>query len=315
MTTAESLMSPELFFLGIDGGGSKTTAVVVDSQGHICGHGRAGSANHHTVGLETAVDHLTEAAVQASHSAGSPTPLSAAWIGVAGLDSPADHELLLPKLLPLASSIRLTNDADLVLSALDSAVGVALIAGTGAIALGRDRSGIRKRASGWGHMMGDEGSGYYIGSQALQAVVRAIDGRGQSTPLVEGLVSYWKLSRPDDLLHQVYHRADKTDIARLSPLVFETAQAGDPVAQGIVRRAAKELALAALTVGRGLNFSGEELPLALGGSLLLHQAGYREAILRAIRREQPLRDVVLAAEPAQSAARAARQLQGNLAAW
>ncbi len=164
-------------------------------------------------------------------------------------------------------------------------------------------------------MMGDEGSGYYIGSQALQAVVRAIDGRGRSTPLVEGLMSYWQLSRPDDIFYQVYHRADKTDIARLSPLVFETAEAGDPVAQGIIRRAADELALAALTVDHALDFSGEDLPLALGGSLLLCQAGYREETLRAIRRERPLRDVVLAAEPAQSAARAARQLQGDLADW
>jgi N-acetylglucosamine kinase-like BadF-type ATPase len=309
------LLSPEEFFLGIDGGGSKTAAVIVDSQGRIRGHGQAGSANYHTVGLETAVDHLTEATTQASRSAGCRAPLSAAWVGIAGLDNPTDHEVLLPKLRSLATSLRLTNDAELVLSALDSAVGVALIAGTGAVALGRDRSGTRKRASGWGHLMGDEGSGYYIGSQALQAVVRAIDGRGGSTPLVEGLMTFWKLSRPDDLLYQVYHRADKSDIARLAPLAFETAQAGDPVAQGIIRRAARELALAALTVGRGLEFSGEDLPLALGGSLLLCQERYREETLRAIRRERPIRDVVLASEPAKSAARAARQLPRDLATW
>ena len=175
MEAIESPAMPPIFFLGIDGGGSKTVAVIVDADGNRRGQAQAGSANHHAVSLPTAVANLHQATAGAAQIAGCSLPVAAGWIGTAGMDNSSDYDLLMPHLHPLAASIRLTNDAELVLSVLDHAVGVALIAGTGAIAVGRDHSGRWKRASGWGHILGDEGSGYYIGSQALQAVVRALD--------------------------------------------------------------------------------------------------------------------------------------------
>jgi glucosamine kinase len=294
------------FVLGIDGGGSNTRAVVVDAQGSSRGNGQAGSSNQHAVGLRQAEANIFQAAIRAAEGAGSSLPLHAAWIGLAGLDYPSDHERWLSRLTPLAGIIRLSNDAELVLSALDAAVGVALIAGTGAIALGRDQTGNRSRASGWGHLLGDEGSGYYIGCRALQAVVRAIDGRGQPTRLFPCLMDYWKLSTPDDLLLRVYQHPDNSEIAGLAPLVFDIAASSDIIAEHIIRKAAHELALAALTAGGALDFGGAGLSLALGGSLLLHQASYREQTLHAIARRRLLRDVVLATEPAFSAARAAQ---------
>ena len=164
-------------------------------------------------------------------------------------------------------------------------------------------------ASGWGHILGDEGSGYAVGRQALQAAVRALDGRGQPTALTEALMDYWKLRSPDDLLTEVYHHAGKADIARISPLVFQIARAaGDTVARRIMRSAAQELALAALTVGSALDFAEGGMPLALGGGLLLFEAPYRQQVVRSIKRRRRVSPVTLATDPALGAARAARSL-------
>jgi N-acetylglucosamine kinase-like BadF-type ATPase len=308
MELIESPATPKCF-LGIDGGGSKTVAVIVDADGNQLGHAQSGSANHHAVGLTTALANLRQASRDAAEQASCSLPVAAGWIGTAGMDNSSDYDLLVSHLYPLAASIRLTNDAELVLSVLDHAVGVALIAGTGAIAIGRDHTGNWKRASGWGHILGDEGSGYYIGRQALQAVVRALDGRGKPTLLTERLLAYWKLRTPEELLMRVYHRADKAEIARLSSLVFEIARKRkDALARQIIYQAAHELALAALTVGDALDFTGGDLPLALGGGLLLFEPDYREQAVRSIRRHRPVHSVTLVTDPALSAARAIRRM-------
>jgi N-acetylglucosamine kinase-like BadF-type ATPase len=140
-------------------------------------------------------------------------------------------------------------------------------------------------------------------------VVRALDGRGKATLLTDGLMTHWKLRTPEELLMRVYHQAGTAEIARLSSLVFETARSKkDAVARQIIYRAAHELALAALTVGGALDFPGGDLPLALGGGLLLFEANYREQAVRYIRRHQPVHSVTLATDPALSAARAMREL-------
>jgi glucosamine kinase len=297
------------FFLGIDGGGSKTLAVIVDARGQERGRALAGSSNYQAAGIEPAIAQLYAAAEQATRAAGGSLPVKAAWLGLAGVDRPSDQSVLLPRLQPLAESIRLTNDAELLLSVLDGAVGVALVAGTGSIALGRDAQGALARAGGWGHILGDEGSGYDIGRRALQAAMRAADGRGEATMLLECVMSYWGLARPDDMVGRVYNNDDKAGIARLAPLVLRAARDGDGVARKIAQRAADELALAALTVCKALDFSGERVGLALGGGLLLHGAALRSQVLRRIRRRQLLGRVALVEEPALSGARAVIHLQ------
>ena len=290
------------YFLGVDGGGSKTLAVVVDARGVERGRSLAGSANYAAVGLDEAVRHIHEAAGEAVRAAGISVPVVRAWLGLAGIDSLNAHDLLLPHLRSLAGSVRLTNDAELVLGGLERAVGVALIAGTGSIALGCNEQGETRRAGGWGHVLGDEGSGYDIGRRALQAALRAADGRGKPTELLPLILSEWGLAEASDILERVYPDEDKALIAQLSSLVLRAAQQGDAAASDIVGLAADELALAAITVGDALGFHSAQLPLALGGGVLLHEGGFREEILRRIRQRQALGVVALVAEPALSAA-------------
>ena len=298
-----------MYAVGIDGGGSKTLAVVVDASGKECGRGMAGSSNYAAIGISQAVRHIRSAVEEAVRVVGCALPLQAAWLGLAGIDRPGDSDVLLPYLQSLARIVLLTNDAELVLSGLRDTVGIALIAGTGSIALGRDKHGNVARAGGWGHIIGDEGSGYDLGRHCLQAVSRAVDGRGPATILVQSLLGYWKLDSASDMIGKVYPDCDKATIASLSALVFAAARDSDEVARGIVEDAAHELALAALAVKNQLDFAGEQVALALGGGLLLHESDYRMQVLKAIRRQLSLGDVALVEEPALSGARAALHLR------
>src|SRR5579885_1021012 len=310
------------YYLGVDGGGSKTLAIIVDAQGKQRGQGLSGSSNYAAVGLSQAVAHIGSAAEEAAREAGCTLPLHAAWLGLAGIDRQDDCDTLLPHLRSLAGAIHLTNDAELLLSALDNAVGVALIAGTGSIALARNAEGSIKRAGGWGHILGDEGSGYDIGRRALQAATRAADGRDPATALLALIMQHWNLTSPDGLIDKVYHAADKADIAQVATLVFAAARSGDSTAREIIQQAAQELALAAITAGANVGPTTEAnvgptardcpyddpagpLPVALGGGLLLHEEDFRAQVLDAIRERRAVGQIALVTQPALSAARAA----------
>ncbi len=264
----------EFYYLGVDGGGSKTLAILVDANGQEQGRGQAGSSNYANLGLKRAIASIQSAVEQALQAANCHLPVQGAWLGVSGLDRSEDHAALFPHLSALARQVHLSNDAELLLSALDGAAGVALIAGTGSIALGRDARNTTARAGGWGNVMGDEGSGYDLGRLALQAAARAADGRGELTLLLDLILQHWQLDRQ-----------------------------GDAIAQAIVEQAASELALAALTVGKALDLP-LALPLALGGGLLIHEADLREQVLYHIHRQRATGQVVLVEQPALSAAQA-----------
>lgn len=296
------------YSLGIDGGGSKTLAIIVDAQGNQQGQGLSGSSNYAAVGMDQAIAHIYGAVEAAIQGAGCTLPLHAAWLGLAGIDRQDDCEKLLPHLRSLAERVHLTNDGELLLSALNGAVGIALIAGTGSIALVRNAQGNIKRAGGWGHILGDEGSGYDIGRHALQAATRAADGRGPHTMLLDLISQHWHLNSADGLIDKVYHDEDKASIAQLSTLVFMAARSKDSMARTIVEQAAHELALAAITASAILNHRSEPLPIALGGGLLLHETDFREQVLEAIGKHRPIGQVELVTQPALSAARAAINL-------
>ncbi|HEX5439644.1 MAG TPA: BadF/BadG/BcrA/BcrD ATPase family protein [Ktedonobacterales bacterium] len=290
-------------FLGIDGGGSKTLAVIVDEMGNERGRGIAGSSNHEVVGLERAVAAIHEAVAIATAAARTDLPVTAAWMGLAGIDHPRDVAILIPAVRSFAGSVQITNDAELVLSALPHQVGVAVISGTGSIALGRDSQGTLVRAGGWGHVLGDEGSGFSIGREALQCAVRAADGRGPETALLERILRHWQIPEPEALLERVYPTFDKTAIAALAPMVLALARAGDSVARGIEARAAHELALAVIAVARRLGYVAGRLPVAFGGGVLIHEERLRTLVIRRVARTWSV-DPVLVEEPASSAARA-----------
>lgn len=295
-------------FLGVDGGATRTRAVVVDAAGIERGRGEARGANQSAIGPEAAADAVRDAAAAAVAAASGGAlregAIRVAWVGLAGVDRPADRATFAPLLAPLAPTVRLSNDAALGLSALSGGVGVMLVAGTGAIALGANAKGETARASGWGWLLGDEGSGYWLGLTALRAATRAADGRGEHTELLPALLAHLHLTQPGDLIGWTYGERDNACIAALAPLVFVTARNGDATATRLVAEGTAELTRAALTVADTLGFA-PHLPLALTGGLLLHEPDYRAAVLGGIAQQRQIGPVALVEDAALCAARAA----------
>jgi N-acetylmuramic acid 6-phosphate etherase len=305
----------ETLLLGVDGGGSKTVALLADGAQRVLGRGTAGPANYQTIGAGAALAALDEAIRLAFEAAGRPLTLpTAAGLGIAGIDRPEDRVIYsewLARRLPGVPAA-LVNDAELVLAAgTPGGWGLAVVCGTGTIVYGRDPAGRLTRASGWGPTLGDEGSGYWLGRQALQAVMRAADGRGPATSLSDAVLTEWGLARPEDLVSRVYGEGGSTkQIAALARVTEAAAQAADPVAVAIVQEAGRELALATAAVVRRLSLPAP-VPCALAGGVLVGGTVVRRAFLAAAAGAglslEPVSPVV---EPALGALRLARARLG-----
>lgn len=299
--------------LGIDGGGSKTLALVADGALRVLGRGTAGPSNYQSVGIARAQAALDDAIARAVASAGLTAPtFHAACVGMAGVDRPEDRALLqawADRRLP-GVPLTIVNDARLVLAAgTPAGWGAALICGTGSIVYGQDAAGHRARAGGWGHVLGDEGSGYAVGLAALWAIMRAFDGRAPATTLTPAILRHWGLAAPPDLVGRAYRQAlTPADLAALAPLVEAAAASGDAVADEILRDAGRELALAVRAVVQALDLP-QPVPCALAGGLIVKGEALRDRFLAAAQAAglelDPVTPVV---EPAEGALRLAQQL-------
>ncbi len=278
-------MSEAPLLLGIDGGGSKTLALLAKQDGEIIGRGSAGPANYQQIGKDAAWAALDASIAAAFADSGQAwAPPVAACIGLAGVGRPEDRAALLQwagQRMPQTSLV-VVSDAKLVLAAgAPAGWGIALICGTGSIAIGEDAGGRSARVGGWGPVLGDEGSGYAIGQAALRAIMAAYDGRGAPTALTQAVLGHWQLTAEPALVGRVYQaRVAPADIAALAPLVDTAATLGDQVADSILTSAGTELAIAAKAVAAALDLDGE-IPCALAGGMLIHGARLRHAFLAA----------------------------------
>jgi glucosamine kinase len=305
--------------LGVDGGGSKTRAVVAYAGGAVLGEGLAGPSNPLRVGVAAAAVAVREAADGACAEAGvRRIELVAAEVGIAGVRRADIRESMRAALAGLGiKRVEVVTDSDIALyGATDGKPGLVIIAGTGSICCGVNARGRRACAGGWGPVVGDEGSGSWIARRALQAVARASDGRGRKTSLTEAACEYFNVASPEDLSTAVY--APNVTNARIAGFGGRVVRAGrkrDVVAREIVEEAGRELARAAVAVVRKLRMERERFQVAYvggvfaAGSLILDPLG--EEVGRAAPRAF-IAPPVLA--PAEAAARmAGEQLQLALA--
>ena len=296
--------------IGVDGGGSKTTALLAGSDGAILGRGVSGPSNYQAVGAEAALAALEEAVIAAwKDSSIAPQPVQAVCLGMAGVDRPEDHRLVQSWAEKYFSGakVEIVHDARLALAAGTSEDwGLVVISGTGSLIYGRDYRGNAARAGGWGYLLGDEGSGYAIGLQALRAVARAQDGRGPQTALVEMVLTAWGLRNSSELIRRVYGKqVTRADIGRVAILVEQAASQGDLAAQDILTEAGRELALGVKAVAEKLRLEGE-IPCALAGGSLVKGRLLADAFRRAAETYGlQLEPVRLVAEPALGAVRIA----------
>ncbi|HYG58673.1 MAG TPA: BadF/BadG/BcrA/BcrD ATPase family protein [Symbiobacteriaceae bacterium] len=287
--------------LGLDGGGTKTVALVANERGRVLGRGESGPANYHTAGLERAAEHIQQACSNAITDAGLVTQaLSSACLALAGVDRTSDRQVMagIVARLGLTCPVLLENDAAAALTgATGGRPGVVVVAGTGSIAFGEDEKGHRARAGGYGPLLGDEGSGYDIGRKGLIAALRAEDGRSPHTVLVERIKQRFMLESMTDMINLVYGNPaplQRPEIAGLAPMVVEAAREGDSISREILRVAGRELGLCAAAVLQRLQWdSGAAVPVAGSGSV------FAAGSLLALPMEQVIRSVCPRAEMTQ----------------
>ena len=302
--------------IGIDGGGSKTHAMVADEQGRTIaetvGPGsavRPGRAEHSaTVIAEVVRDAL--ASCEMTHV--TPRVLS---IGVAGAGRETERNELWQALVSrdLAAELVIHSDFSIALDdAFADGPGVLLISGTGSVAFGRGPTGATSRCGGWGPVCGDEGSGAWIGRRALSVVTAAADGREPETALTGAILTAAQINETSDLIGWAANAAP-AQLASLAPVVLSVADAGDLRANAIVSLAVEELVLHVRALARHL-FGDERaaLPIALSGGMLSRGTTLRKRLEHRLKSAVPggqLRtDVVI---PARGAVRAALRILGE----
>jgi N-acetylglucosamine kinase-like BadF-type ATPase len=264
--------------LGVDGGGTKTHAVITDETGRTLGEGFGGPTNIDDHTLETASLNLGCAIDQARANAKlEPGPFAAAFLGIAGVVSEADRGLVRELAggleLCMPEHLGVDHDARVALAGgLSDRPGLVLIAGTGSACFGLGASGERHLTGGWGHLLADEGSGYWLGLEALRAAVRGFDGRGfdvrgQRTALERRALDFLGIQGPEEIMHRVYVVGlSRSKLAAFAPTVLEVAASGDPVAREIVELGAKALAETVEVTAARTNLVAPEIVM-VGGIL------------------------------------------------
>lgn len=262
--------------LGLDGGGSSTVAHVVSHLGKTIGSAEVGPSNIKAIGEEAGLLAIGNAMRLAMSQAGVDR-VQTACLGLAGLDHEDDRRRVERwcERQNIADRLILVNDAELVLAAgTPHGWGVALISGTGSIGVGRNSLGQTARAGGWGHLFGDEGSGYSTATAALRLVARRFDGRHglswREDPLSLALCHATDVTDPSGLVSRIYSpEFDRARIAKLAAVVVRTSQDDARSGRDLLEPAGRALAQIALAVVRRLNLTPEALPIALSGGFLL----------------------------------------------
>ena len=260
------------FFLGVDGGGTKTNIAIMNETREVVAEGVGGPSNPLRVGVETAVTNIIKAIDSACDSDGvSRDDIVAATLGLAGVRRTDIRERVRESFIDRyrIRKTHVTTDADIALYGTTlGKPGVVVIAGTGSICLGVNAAGEKAIAGGWGPIAGDEGGGRGIADQALHRIAKASDGRGPLTKLSERAAEYFRASNVENLIGAIYApQMDNSRIAGFARLVVETSIEGDKIAVEIINDAGRELGTAAVAVLKRLGLEKQKVPIGCVGSI------------------------------------------------
>ncbi len=279
------------YFLGFDGGASKTAGAIIDSHGNVISEKSGGPSNFQIIGTARASENILGVANAALAECGLVfADIAGIFLGLTGAGRQSDQErmkkgfeeFLTDHDLPMPW-IGVESDA---LAALEGAfpgkAGLILISGTGSILLAKDKSGSVMRVGGWGRYIGDEGSGYAIGKAGLSALVKDYDGRGIKTTISALVSEALNIETPQLLIRKVY--SENFDIASVARIVIDAADDGDEVACSILDDAAQELMSHVRTAVSTIRC---EIPIALMGSIISHENALSTRLINLISTEYP----------------------------
>jgi N-acetylglucosamine kinase-like BadF-type ATPase len=271
------------YYLGIEGGGTRTTACLASERRRIVACSASGPSNPLKVGFDSAQQQILLAARRVLREVRlRPGELKAVCVGLAGVDRPQVHRRLfdwLQRSIP-ARFHYLTSDAAIALeAALGDLPGLVIISGTGSIAYARGDDGRMSRSGGWGHLFDDAGGGYDLGRKGIIAALRASDGRGPQTVLRASICRVLGLK---DITEIVAHSLAPHEIAALFPLVLKAAARRDSVAQRLCEEASHELADLGLSLLRRLKWNGPKVRIAAVGGVFQASIRIRRSFKRRI---------------------------------
>jgi N-acetylglucosamine kinase-like BadF-type ATPase len=275
------------FILGVDGGASKTHALLIDERGTALGFGDARCGNHQIHGLKSALKEIEKAAKSALNEGQQvDLPIDMACFCLAGADLEEDYAMLQPALegFQLATQVVVKNDTMAVMrSGLTHYWGVGVICGTGFNAAGRSVDGREEILPALGAISGDWGGGFTLSTEMIRLIMRAWDGRGKLTRLTEMVLEALKLNSIEELLRSLYHGTIPTrKMLDLVPLLFEAANKGDGPSRDLVIQMGKEVALTANTFIRRCELINVDVEVVLGGGVF---KGKGPLLIETVRKE------------------------------
>lgn len=272
-------------FLGIDGGGTGTRALVIDAAGKVVGKGQAGPSNPNVSGWDGVAKSIQEAV----GATGVPGPFSGVHAGIAGVATPDARAKVCTTLAELGIGApgvtSAGHDLEIALAGgLSGRPGMVLVAGTGSACFGRSDGGDTWQAGGWGPILDDGGSGYWLGLRAIMTAVRAEDGRGPVTALAPAILKATGAGSLREVLAQLHsNRLDRKGVAALAPLVVAAAQKRDSSALIVLALGAAELALMAGAVAKKLGMASGPTEIVITGGVGTTEV-YGRAVQMAIRK-------------------------------
>ena len=266
-------MKMPCFFCGVDGGGTRTTVICRTREGQEIGKRTFGPFNPNSIGEESFRGILGEILSYI----GSLGTCMGLCIGASGVTNDNVRTLADGILAGKGIPYILLGDFEIAhTGALGGKEGIVLVSGTGSVCYGRTSDGRSAMGGGWGHLLGDRGSGYGLGRDALIAVAEVFDGYGEETVLKDLVCGEFGLDTPGKLVSYVYSN-DKSAVAAVSPLVDRACRQGDPVARRIVEENARALTDIVLAVAGRLGF--KETVVALTGGLLMDPTCLKESFV------------------------------------
>lgn len=282
------------YIIGIDGGGTKTLGYLSDYNGNILSAAKSGTSNYLSAGIETAKESLKNVILSLCAAKNiTKDKIGLISLGLAGAGREKDNQVINNLLIDLGINGKkiINNDAYISLvGAHGKSKGIITISGTGSITLGLNKDKEMFRTGGWGHILGDEGSGYYFAREGLVAIMKSYDGRGKPTSLTNKILRYLNLANIDELITYVYDNLnDKSKISILSKLVIESAKQNDKVAKAIIRNGIEELVSMTTTV---VGEVGEPMDIALAGGIFENSLHMKEIFIKALKNKNSKLNVV-----------------------
>ena len=299
-------MNDATLVMGIDGGGSKTQvciAVIGDqsSDRRIVGRGMGGPSNAVAIPFDEAASNVSDAIRQATNDAqidlNQIKTVCLAMAG-AGRESVRESWQQWSQDQALVHSVIVPDVSAVYAAGCKSKVGIAVISGTGSVVFGQNLESQFERVGGWGHLIGDEGSGFWITQQALKAVVQAEDGMAASTLLTAKFLEKLQVSSVKELAREAA-QFDHRTWASWSSIVFQAA-AEDTVAEDILRRAISHLSSGVIHVAKQLQL-GHEFDFAIAGGVFVHNQSFQSRLITELRNQGVHPRCTLVEEPVNGA--------------